>query len=127
MLGVVARLFITAFGLWMADVTLAGVRFDSVLALWIAAFLLGLVNAFVRPLIIVLTFPLTLVTLGLFLFVVNGAMVLLVAWLMPSFHIEGLWSAILASVIVGLTAWVASAFIGNKARVEVWSVRSRRD
>jgi putative membrane protein len=125
MRGFLARLFITAFGLWMADTILQGIGFEGVVSLWLAAFLLGLVNAFVRPIVVFLTFPLTLITLGLFLFVVNGAMLMLVAWMMPSFQVEGLGSAILASVIVGLTAWAANAFVGDK-RVEVWKVRAKR-
>ena len=75
MRGFLARLFITAFGLWIADMLLGGVRFDGLGALWLAALLLGIVNAILRPILIVLTLPLTLVTLGLFIFVVNGAMV----------------------------------------------------
>lgn len=127
MLGFFARLFLTAFGLWMADTVLSGIRFDGVVPLWLAAFLLGLVNGFVRPVVIFLTFPITLVTLGLFLFVINGLMLMLVAWVMPSFHIAGLGSAILASIIVGLTGWAANAFIGNRGRVEIWKVRPRSD
>ena len=104
----------TAFGLWMADQMLAGIHFDTGLSLWIAALLLGLVNAIVRPLVIILTLPITLVTLGLFVLVVNGAMVLLVDKLMASFHTEGLGVAILASIIVSITGWAANAFIGKK-------------
>jgi putative membrane protein len=125
MRGFLARLFITAFGLWMADTILGNIRFEGVFSLWLAAFLLGVVNAFVRPVVVFLTFPITLITLGLFLFVVNGAMLMLVAWIMPSFQVEGLGSAILASVIVGLTAWAANAFVGNQ-RVEVWKVRAKQ-
>jgi len=126
MRGLLARLFITAFGLWMADTILADVRFEGVVSLWLAAFLLGLVNAFVRPVVVFLTFPITLITLGLFLFVVNGAMLMLVAALMPSFSIEGLGAAILAAIIVGLTGWAANALIGSKGRVEVWNPRASR-
>ncbi len=122
-MGFIARVFITGLGLLLADALLPGVRFDGALSLWLAALLLGLVNAFVRPLVILVTLPLTLLTLGLFLLVVNGMMVLLVAWLMPSFHIAGLWSAILAALIVGLTAWLANAYVGKGARIEVWKIR----
>jgi putative membrane protein len=108
----------------MADMLLGGIRFDGLLALWIAALLLGIVNAIVRPIVIFLTLPITLITLGLFLLVVNGLMVMLVGWLMPSFHIAGLGAAILASIIVGLTGWAANAFVGNR-RVEVWTVKGR--
>jgi putative membrane protein len=124
-MGFLARLFLTGLGLLVADALLPGVRFDGALALWLAAGLLGLVNAFVRPVVILLTFPLTLLTLGLFLFVINGLMLLLVAWIMPSFHLDGLGSAILASIIVGLTGWIANAFIGDRAKVQVWTLRGR--
>jgi putative membrane protein len=125
MRGFLARLLLTAFGLWMADSLLAGVRFDGAASLWWAALLLGLVNALLRPIVILLTLPLTVLTLGLFVFVVNGAMVLLVAALMPAFHVEGLGAAILASVVVGLTGWVANGLIGNRGTVEVWKVKDR--
>jgi putative membrane protein len=126
MRGFLARLFVTAFGLWMADTILAGIYFEGVLALWVAALLLGVVNAFVRPVVVFLTFPLTFVTLGLFLFVVNGAMLLMVSWVMPPFHVEGLGAALLGSLIVGLTGWAANTFIGNR-KVEVWSPHSGRN
>jgi putative membrane protein len=121
--GFFARVLITAFGLWLADMMLSGISFDGALPLFIAAALLGVVNAFVRPVLILLTLPFTLLTLGLFIFVINGMMILLVAWVMPSFHVSGLGSAILASIIVGLTSWAASGYVGNKGNIEVWAVR----
>lgn len=123
MRGFLARVLITAFGLWIADLLLAGLRFDGAGPLFLAAFLLGLVNAFIRPIVVVLTLPVTLVTLGLFLLVINGAMVLLVARLMDAFHLEGLGTAIVASVIVGITGWVANGFVGDRGKVEVWKVK----
>ena len=90
--------------------------------LW-AALLLGFVNAIVRPIAVVLTFPLTLVTLGLFLLVVNAAMLGLVALLLPGFKIGGFWTAVGASVIVSLTSWLASGLIGNSGKVEVMKGR----
>jgi putative membrane protein len=123
MRGFLARVLITAFGLWIADVLLAGIRFDGAGSLFLAAFLLGLVNAFVRPVLIVLTLPFTLLTLGLFLFVINGAMVLLVARLMDAFHLAGLGTAILVSIIVGLTGWIANGFVGDQGKVEVWKAK----
>jgi putative membrane protein len=119
MRGFVARVLITAFGLWIADLLLASVRFDGAGSLFLAALLLGVVNAIVRPIVVLLTLPITLLSLGLFMFVINGAMLLLVAHLMPSFHLQGLGTAIVASVIVGLTSWAANAFIGNHGHVEV--------
>lgn len=115
-MGFIARIFITAFGLWMADMVLDGIRFDAAQSLWIAALLLGIVNAIVRPIVVLLTLPITFLTLGLFVFVVNGAMVLLVGRLMPSFHIDGFGQAMLASIIVGITGWMANAFIKDKKK-----------
>ncbi len=123
MRGLIARTVVTAFGLWLADVLLPGIRFDGAGPLFLAALLLGLVNAFIRPIVILLTLPFTLVTLGFFLFIVNGAMILLVAEFMSSFHVAGLGTAILASIIVGLTGWLANGFIGSGARVEIWKAR----
>jgi putative membrane protein len=114
----IARILITAFGLWMADQILGGIRFDTATSLWIAALLLGIANAIIRPIVFILTLPITVLTLGLFVFVVNGAMVLLVARLMPSFHTDSLGTAILASIIVALTGWAANTFIGKKRKKE---------
>ena len=124
MRGFVARVFITAIGLWIADQLLTGIRFDGPGPLLLAAALLGVVNAIVRPIVIFLTLPFTLLTLGLFLFLVNGGMILLVAWIMPSFHVTGLGSAVLASIIVGLTGWVANSYVGDRGGIEVWSIRA---
>src|SRR5437879_6335233 len=83
-----------------------------------AALLLGIVNAVIRPILLVLTFPLTVVTLGLFIFVVNGVSLALVAWLMPGFTLSGFGAAILGSIVVGLTGWFASMFVGSAGRIE---------
>lgn len=123
--GFLARLLITAFGLWIADVVLGDLYFDGAVDLFVAAFLLGLANAFIRPILVILTLPITLVTLGIFLLVINGAMVLLVSGLMAGFHVDGFGTAILASVLVGITGWVANAYIGPKGNVEVWTVHHR--
>jgi len=107
-----ARAAIAALGLWLADSVLEAVYVENVVALWMTALVLGLVNATIRPIVVILTLPLTLVTLGLFLLVVNGAMLLLVALVVPSFHLGGLGSAVLASLILAVTGWIANAFIG---------------
>jgi putative membrane protein len=73
----------------------------------------------VRPLAVFFTLPFTLVTLGFFLLVVNAAMLGLVAWLIDGFHIAGFWSALAGWLIVSLTSWVASGFVGQRGTVEV--------
>jgi len=123
MTGFVLRVAIVALGLWLATYILPGLQFASGLTLLAAALLLGIVNAIVRPIAVVLTLPLTLLTLGLFLLVVNAAMLGLVALLLSGFQISGFWTAVGASLIVSLTSWVASGLIGNNGKVEV--MRSR--
>ena len=118
MRGFFVRLLITALGLWVADRLLAGIGFDSTGALIVSALLLGVVNAVIRPIILILTLPLTVLTLGLFILIVNGISLALVGWLVPGFHITGLGAATVGAVIVGLTSWAASAFVGGSGRIE---------
>lgn len=118
-MGFVIRMAITALGLWLAARLISGISFEDEITLVGAALILGIVNAVVRPILIFMTLPITFLTLGLFLWVVNGAMIGLVAWLVPGFSVDGLWSAMLGSVIVGLTGWVGNAFIGENGRYEV--------
>jgi putative membrane protein len=125
MRGFLLRWAISALGLWLADQVLAGVHFDAPLDLAAAALLLGVVNAVVRPLAVVFTLPFTLVTLGLFLLVVNAAMLGLVAWFLDGFHVAGFWSALGGWLIVSLTSWFASGFVGQRGRVEVIVARRR--
>jgi putative membrane protein len=123
MTGFVLRVAIVALGLWLASYVLPGLHFDSAGYLLAAALLLGIVNAIIRPIAVVLTLPITLLTLGLFLLVVNAAMLGLVAALLSGFAISGFWTAVGASLIVSLTGWVASGLIGNNGKVEVMKSR----
>src|SRR6184192_1621092 len=90
MTGFFFRLVITALGLWAAATVVPGVRIDGWGNLVLAALLLGLVNAIIRPIILILTLPLTVLTLGLFILVVNGISLALVAWVLPRFSVAGL-------------------------------------
>ena len=101
-----------------------GVAFSSGESLIWAAMLLGVVNAIVRPVLVFLTFPITLLTLGLFLLVINGLMIELVAHFLKGFQVDWLWPAILTSLVVSLTSWVMSCFVGPA--VSRSSMRVRR-
>lgn len=118
MRGFLVRLLITALGLWVADQLLPGISFTGTAALIVAALVLGFVNALVRPILVILTFPLTVLTLGLFILIVNGISLALAAWLVPGFHVTSLWSATWGAIIVSLTSWVASHFVGNSGKIE---------
>jgi putative membrane protein len=121
MIGFIARALISAVGLWIATRWVPGIRIDDPSSLVLSGLLLGVVNAVVRPIAVVLTFPITILTLGLFLLVVNTAMVALVAGLLPGFHIwGGFWSAFLTALVVGITGWLGSWFIGSRGKIDVY-------
>jgi len=124
MRGFLLRACIVAVGLWVASSIVPGIEIRSGGALVAAAVLLAVVNAIVRPVLIFLTLPITLLTLGLFLLVINGLMIELVsALLAPGFYVVSLWPAILASIIVSITGWFVNGFIGPEGRVEIITVR----
>jgi putative membrane protein len=114
MMGFLLRAVITAAGLWLATQWVPGVHVDTVPMLLLAALLLGVVNAIVRPIAFILTLPVTILSLGLFLFVLNALMVWLVAWMVPGFHVRGFKAALLTAIIVWIVGWIGSWFIGKK-------------
>jgi putative membrane protein len=121
MIGFVLRALMTAIGLWIATRWVSGIRIDDAATLILAGVLLGVVNAIVRPIAIVLTLPITILTLGLFLLIVNTAMVALVAAILPGFHIPGgFWSAFATALIVWITGWIGSWLIGPRGKIDVY-------
>jgi putative membrane protein len=106
-----ARCAITALSLWLASFIFHGISFRSRKSLLVAAILLGIVNAVIRPAVIVLTIPLTLITFGLFLLVINALMMLLVSALVPGFKVSGFWTAFFASIFVTVLSLVIGELI----------------
>jgi putative membrane protein len=125
MTGFLVRLAISAFGLWVAAKIVPGMAFDGAGTLVLAALLQGLVNAVVRPVLVLLTLPITILTLGLFLLVVNGITLAIVAWLLPGFELQGLGAAILGAIVSGIAGWFASSLIGPTGGFELMAVRRR--
>ena len=123
--GFILRTLITMLGLWLADRLLDGVTITGSGTFVLAALLLGFVNALIRPIAVILTLPLTILTLGLFLFVINALMFSLVATLLSSFVVAGFGSALLGAIVVSLTSLIASWFIGPKGRYQVLVVNKR--
>jgi putative membrane protein len=104
---------ITALSLWVASLIFKGLKFDTVSSLVIAALLLGLANAIVRPLLVILTLPLTLITFGLFILVINALMVLLVAKLVKGFTVSSFWTAFFASIVISLLSIAIGAAVSQ--------------
>jgi putative membrane protein len=121
--GILLRTLITMLGLLLASALVPGVNIDGAGSFIVAAILLGLVNAFIRPVALLLTLPMTLLTLGLFVFIVNAAMFGLVAAMLDGFAVAGFWSAIFGSIIVSITSTVSSWYIGPNGSYEVYVIR----
>jgi putative membrane protein len=102
------RAVIAALGLWLATALVSGLVITTPLTLLLAAVLLGLCNAVVKPVLVILTLPATVLTLGLFLLVINGAVLALVAWMLPGFTIAGFGAAMLGALIVSITSIIGS-------------------
>lgn len=110
----IVRALIAALGLWLASEIVPGIAVPGGwTTLLVAAVLLGIVNAVVRPVVVLLTLPATVLTLGLFLLVVNAAMLGLVGWLLKGFVVDGLWAGVLGTVVVGAVSWVGQMLMGD--------------
>jgi putative membrane protein len=112
----VVRAIFAALGLWIAAALVPGMGFTNLGSLIAAAVLLGVVNAVVRPVVFVLTLPLTVMTLGLFLLVVNAAMIGLVATLLGGFYVHGLIPGVLGAIVTGVTSWIGGMVLGDARR-----------
>ena len=119
MIGFLIRAVIVALGLWLSTEWVSGVTIDGPRDLLLAGLLLGIANAVVRPVAIILTLPMTLITLGFFLLIINAGMVALVAWLLPGMHVTGFWPAFWTSIIVSFVSTIGSWFVGPKGKFQI--------
>ena len=122
-MGFLLRVVVNALAIMLAASVLPGSGVDGIVPALAAAVLLGLVNAFVRPVLLILTLPITLVTLGLFLFVLNGLCFWLVASVVKGFHVAGFGSAMLGALVVSAVSWIVTALISDSGRVVVITKR----
>jgi len=108
---------ITALALWVASHVFSGLRFANLSSLLVSALLLGLANTVVRPLLIVLTLPLTFVTFGFFLLVINALMVQSVAAVVDGFKVEGFWTAFFAAIFIALMSFLLGLVLPGETPV----------
>ncbi|MGB6067399.1 MAG: phage holin family protein [Desulfomonilaceae bacterium] len=113
MAGILIRWLITTVAILIVPYLISGVRVDSVwTALWAAA-ILGILNALIRPILFILTLPLTILTLGLFILVINALMFELAGALVSGLHVASFWSAFFASIIVTIVSWIMSSLVAG--------------
>lgn len=122
----VFRWIVTTIAVMVASSLVQGIHYDSAASLIGAALLLGILNAFVRPFLLILSLPLILLTLGFFILIVNGLMLLLVPHIVIGFHVDGFWSAFWGAIIISIVSWILSAFFrGSDGRVRVLTHHSQ--
>jgi len=110
MVAFLIRWFVTTVAVFVAGKIVPGISCEPISALLGASLLLGIINAFVRPLLLLLSLPFIILTMGLFIFVVNALLLMLVSTLIPPFHVEGFWSAFFGAIIISLVSWILSSF-----------------
>ena len=118
-MGFLVRVLVNALAIVFAAAIVPGIEIQGFPAALGAGLVLGVVNAVVRPILLVLTFPLTLVTLGLFLFVLNGLCLWLTSMLVKGFEVHGFWGAIFGALIVSVVSWLLTAFLSDRGRIVV--------
>ena len=122
----VFRWAVITIAIMVASSIIRGIRYDTVAALIGASLLLGILNAFVRPFLLILSAPLILLTLGLFILVVNGVMLFVVPNVITGFHVDSFWSAFWGAIIISIVSWILSAFFrGSDGRVHVLTHHSQ--
>jgi putative membrane protein len=124
-MGFLVRVLLNSIAIVLAGLIVPGIQVDGLLPALGAGVALGLVNALIRPILVVLTLPITLVTLGLFILVLNGLCFWLVSAFVPGFHVSGFWPAMGGALLVSVVSWVGTAFVSDRGRVVVITQRER--
>lgn len=112
----ILRLLINALALMVAPYFLSGISVSSFYAALITALFIGLINAIIRPILLVLTLPINIITLGLFTFIINGLMILFVSSFVKGFAVSGLWTAILLSLWLWLVSWISNELVFDESK-----------
>ena len=116
----ITKLAINALALLVVDAMFRGIWFDNNQATIAAAVVLALVNTYLRPLVVVLTLPINILTLGLFTLVINALMLELVSWVIPAFHVEGFWTAVGGALVISITSFLLNWFLQpNRVQIHV--------
>lgn len=124
-MGFLIRVVINAIAIYFIAAILPGIEISGLLAALGAGLVLGLVNAVVRPILIVLTLPVTILTLGLFLLVLNGLCLWLVSLVVEGFEVSGFWAAVFGALLVSIVSWLLTTFVSDRGRIVVITSRTR--
>jgi len=121
--GIVLRWLILTFAVFMAAYMIDGIRISGLPAAVWAAAALGVLNAFLRPVLLIITLPLTILTLGLFTFAINAIMLMMASGVIRGFEVDGFGSALLASLFISIVSWLLTSFIGRQGTIQYIDLR----
>lgn len=127
MTGILIRWFILTLSIIAAAYTVEGIAVSGFFAALFAAAVLGILNAVLRPILIVLTLPINILSLGLFTFLINALLLKMVSGVISGFDIHGFWPAVLGALMISIVSWILNALIGERGQVEVIDLRKRGD
>jgi len=129
-MGIFIRWLILTFAIIIASYLLDGIRVSGFLSAFFAAAILGILNAFFRPILIVLTLPINIMTLGLFTFVINAILLMMASGVISGFEVSGFWSAVFGSLLISIVSWVLNSFInehGSWEYIEIKKIDNKSD
>ena len=118
MVGLVLRWFILTVAILFASYLMDGIRVSGFFSAFFAAAILGILNAFFRPVLIILTLPINILSLGLFTFIINAILLKMASSIIAGFEVHGFWSAVFGSLIISVVSWLLSSFINEQGRVK---------
>jgi len=127
MKGLLIRWLFLTVAILLAAHLIEGIEVKGFLSAFFAAAILGVLNAFFRPILIILTLPITILTFGLFTFVINAVLMMMVSGVVGGFEVHGFWSALLGSLVISLVSWLLNSFINEQGRVSYIDLRKRQD
>jgi len=125
--GILIRWLILTFSIIASAYLLDGIQVSGFISAFFAAAILGILNAFFRPILFILTLPINILSLGLFTFVINAVMLLMVSGMMPGFEVNGFWSAVFGSLFISLVSWALTSFINERGTIQYIDLRKGGD
>ncbi len=123
--GLLVRWLILSASIMVASYLITGIQVDSFFSAFFAAAILGLLNTFFRPFLIILTLPINILTFGLLTFVINAFLLKMASGVIPGFHIYGFWSAVFGSLVISIINWLLASLIGDSGRPGVIDLERR--
>ncbi|UCE33145.1 MAG: phage holin family protein [Deltaproteobacteria bacterium] len=127
MKGILIRWLVLTAAIIVASYVLDGIQVKGFFSAFFAAAILGVLNAFFRPILIILTLPINILTLGLFTFIINALLLKMASGVISGFDVRGFWAAVFGSIIISVVSWALNSFISPKGRVEYIDLKKKGD